>query len=203
MQYRGRSCPGTRKKNGDPIFFFVTRLIFLVHIPFFGARPNFFFGTGTSPYVFFEYSWVCELQLHDISHDKLLAIIPNYKRASHCRAHNVAVHHFFLNYRVACEKEVVEEIYKVLACAKLKHGTSVHVFWDSKCLNYGQNWEKGFLGWLQRSRVIVLFISATTLAGIRIKAHTGQDNVLVEYHISHSLSLLGWLACFWLIQMTL
>ena len=115
--------------------------------------------------------------------------MPNRKHISHCRAHNTEVHHFFLNYRVACEKSVVEVMYTALACAKLKHDTTAQVFWDSKCLNYGQDWEMGFLGWLKMSKVIVLFISHTTLAGIMTKAHVGQDNVLVEYH----LPVVGWL----------
>lgn len=76
------------------------------------------------------------------------------------------------------------------------------VFWDQLCLNFGQNWQEGFLLGLQNSSVIVLLISSQvnfflflfflsptfsfflfyhTLDGIRSHATSKQDNVLLEY----------------------
>lgn len=54
---------------------------------------------------------------------------------------------------------LVEVIYLKLAATKKPDGQSVFVFWDKKCLNYGQNWENGFLHGLQSAKVILLLLS--------------------------------------------
>lgn len=53
----------------------------------------------------------------------------------------------------------MQALYERLACCLTKNGSPVYVFWDQKCLNYGQNWEAGFLFGIQNSRVIILLIS--------------------------------------------
>lgn len=50
-------------------------------------------------------------------------------------------------------------IYSLFAQHRKKSGDPVFVFWDYKCLNYGQNWEKGFLKALLSSKLIILLIS--------------------------------------------
>ncbi len=54
---------------------------------------------------------------------------------------------------------MVQVIYDKLAVKKKKSGIPIFVFWDRKCLNFGQDWEKGFLNGLIKSQVIVLLIS--------------------------------------------
>lgn len=54
---------------------------------------------------------------------------------------------------------MVQLIYDSFALLRKKNQEPVFVFWDSKCLNYGQNWEKGFLHALVSSKVIILLIS--------------------------------------------
>jgi len=73
-------------------------------------------------------------------------------------------------------------VYDKLAVQKeRKTGMTTFVFWDAKCLNYGQDWEKGFLNGIKTSHVIVLLVSNKGLEGIKASAHKRQDNVLVEY----------------------
>lgn len=103
-----------------------------------------------------------------------------------CWSHNVHRHDFFLNYRVASEgnayvhsqvivawlnshsmfsfesitqKPIIQEIYEILSCQKTSTGDNVFVYWDKMCLNYGQNWQDGFLFGMQNAKVIVLLIS--------------------------------------------
>jgi len=136
----------------------------------------------------------CCLRYHKTSYEELFARIPHNAK-THCRSHKQAIHHFFLNYRVGTEKEVTDVLYNTLACSRLKNGSQVDVFWDQKCLNYGQNWEAGFLHWLKNSKAIVLLISQKALNGIVERAPNGQDNVLVEYEAAliqnslHSVSV--------------
>lgn len=58
------------------------------------------------------------------------------------------------------KKSVVQELYEHLSLKKKGPGNNVFVFWDQKCLNFGQNWQEGFLLGLQNSSVIVLLISS-------------------------------------------
>lgn len=94
----------------------------------------------------------------------------------------------------------VQLLYEKLAVQKLKSGMPVFVFWDKKCLNYGANWEEGFMNGLRRAKVIILLLSTKVfyfisyihfhvshinfkkaLEGIRQNATKKQDNVLLEY----------------------
>lgn len=89
-------------------------------------------------------------------------------------------------------------IYDHLAVKKKKSGLPVFVFWDQKCLNFGMNWESGFLSGLKNAKVIVLLITnkvgpsfsnihlllivlCQVLASIAANATSKQDNVLIEY----------------------
>jgi len=105
-----------------------------------------------------------------------------------CRTHSKFQHDIFINYRVATEgdtsvhpKSVVQLVYEHLSCERKDTGEPVFVFWDKECLNYGMNWEQGFLAGLLNASLIVLLISMKTLNGIKDKAAKSQDNVLLEY----------------------
>ena len=39
------------------------------------------------------------------------------------------------------------------------NGEDIFIFWDRKCLNYGQNWEEGFIHGISHSTAIILIIS--------------------------------------------
>ena len=56
------------------------------------------------------------------------------------------------------EQGLVELIYEKLAPSKM-NGEDVFIFWDRKCLNYGQDWEEGFMHGIAHSKVIILVIS--------------------------------------------
>jgi hypothetical protein len=49
-------------------------------------------------------------------------------------------------------------IYEKLSPSKLS-GEDIFVFWDKKCLNFGQNWEDGFIHGITNSSAIILLIS--------------------------------------------
>lgn len=121
-------------------------------------------------------------------HSFLVVNTPKPKSTA-CWTHEQNYHHFFLNYRVSSEGKkvdqpvcflhiiaiiiiktltvihqepkggIVEMVYERLAVVRGKDHKSLFVFWDRKCLNYGQDWEKGFLNGLLNSQVIVLLIS--------------------------------------------
>jgi hypothetical protein len=83
--------------------------------------------------------------------------------------------HFFLSititkhfYSPVVEQEpkrgMVQLFYESFAGLRKKTGEPVFVFWDYNCLNFGQNWEQGFLNALVNSRAIVLLISMKVYA---------------------------------------
>jgi len=114
------------------------------------------------------------------------------QNAGKCWSHFQIIHDIFLNHRVATEgkpsahslepkRGMVQMLYESFANLRKQSGDPVFVFWDFKCLNFGQNWEQGFLNALKNSRVIVLLVSMKALEGIAKNAKERQDNVLVEY----------------------
>ncbi len=57
---------------------------------------------------------------------------------------------------------LVQKFYDLLAVAKTPIlGNPTYVYLDKKCLNYGQNWQDGFINGLKNSQVVVLIISKT------------------------------------------
>lgn len=54
-------------------------------------------------------------------------------------------------------------MYDILAVKKSKTGLPFYVFWDKKCLNFGMNWESGFLAGLRTAKVIILLISGKVI----------------------------------------
>lgn len=50
-----------------------------------------------------------------------------------------------------------------MAPKKKKNGDEVFTFWDKQCLNYGQDWQLGFLHGLKNAKVILLLISEKVL----------------------------------------
>jgi len=112
--------------------------------------------------------------------------------AHKCRTHQQTKHDVFINYRVATEGKkvtyssepdggLVELVYTKIARQKKGNGDPVYVFWDKKCLNYGRDFQKGFLHGLTSSNVIILLISMKVLRDIVENAPKKQDNVLFEY----------------------
>lgn len=74
---------------------------------------------------------------------------------------NVHINHYnsILYLLIILQKSVVQHVYEHLALERTKTGDSIFVFWDQKCLNYGMNWETGFLAGLWNSSIIILLIS--------------------------------------------
>jgi hypothetical protein len=56
-----------------------------------------------------------------------------------------------------------EKVYKTLAVQKTKEGIEIYTYFDKYCLNYGQNWEKGFIHGLTNSKLIALLVSNKVL----------------------------------------
>jgi hypothetical protein len=48
-------------------------------------------------------------------------------------------------------------VYEKMAVQQGSDRQPLYSFWDKKCLNFGQNWETGFLNALLKSRVIAGF----------------------------------------------
>lgn len=59
-------------------------------------------------------------------------------------------------------------LYKKLAVKKQLNGGDIFVFLDKQCLNYGQNWEVGFLNGLKYSTVIILLMSNKVCAFFKL-----------------------------------
>lgn len=55
-------------------------------------------------------------------------------------------------------------LYDKLAVGRGNDRKPLFIFWDKKCLSYGQDWEQGFLNGLLTSQVIVLLISSKVQA---------------------------------------
>ena len=53
----------------------------------------------------------------------------------------------------------MEIVYESIACLKKSNAQPVLAFWDKKCLNYGKNWEQGFVIGLLNAKVVILLIS--------------------------------------------
>lgn len=54
----------------------------------------------------------------------------------------------------------MQVIFEHLAVMKTESGIQIYVYLDRKCLNYGQDWEVGFLRGLFNAKVIALVISS-------------------------------------------
>lgn len=105
-----------------------------------------------------------------------------------CWTHKRKEHDFFISYRVGSEgikcglsnvqmhnefsigllfifsiqepsNGIVQLIYSGLAVKRTSFGNPIFVFLDKHCLNYGQNWEAGFLHGLKFAKVIILLMS--------------------------------------------
>ena len=53
----------------------------------------------------------------------------------------------------------MEIVYERIAYMKKSNTQPVIAFWDKKCLNFGKNWERGFLIGLLNAKVVILLIS--------------------------------------------
>ena len=58
---------------------------------------------------------------------------------------------------------MVQKVYDLVAIKKNRKGQAIITFLDKYCLNYGQDWEKGFLDGLLGSGIILLLISVQVL----------------------------------------
>eukprot|EP00966_Prymnesium_polylepis_P207438 4805104-Prymnesium_polylepis.1 len=91
----------------------------------------------------------------------------------------------FLSYRVATDLQRAEALYNALTAVGLR------VWWDKKCLKFGQNWENGFMDGLLNSVVAVPLLSCAVLRDFTELQQDSQDNVLVEQSFCLELALRG------------
>jgi hypothetical protein len=92
----------------------------------------------------------------------------------------------------------VEIVYEHIAFLKKYNTEPVLAFWDKKCLNFGRNWEEGFLIGLLNAKVVILLVSEKVhlkqtcnlplpyipfqaLDNVKKFSTERQDNVLLEY----------------------
>eukprot|EP00055_Hartaetosiga_balthica_P015798 m.96113 g.96113 ORF g.96113 m.96113 type:complete len:1081 (+) comp8961_c0_seq4:44-3286(+) len=95
-------------------------------------------------------------------------------------------YHFFISYRQWCDKEIAEELYKMLRRRFLKTGHRVSLFWDKKSLKTGLDWKDGFQDGLRHSCVYIPLLSSNSLADIKkITLNTEkEDNFLLEMEMA-------------------
>lgn len=56
-------------------------------------------------------------------------------------------------------------MYERLAVKRNKENyESLFTFWDKKCLNYGQDWEQGFVHGIMNAQVISLLVSNSVIS---------------------------------------
>ncbi|KAJ1555786.1 hypothetical protein HK405_013091, partial [Cladochytrium tenue] len=69
---------------------------------------------------------------------------------------------------------------------ELDRTRGLHAFWDKKCLNNGEEWERGFLTGLSQCDVVVLLCSED---GLRRAQSAGEqpDNLILEWEIALEL----------------
>ena len=91
----------------------------------------------------FDNKYICD-QGHLMTQQQLYGITEK-KSLSHtleCREHQQKNHNFFLSYKSGSDKLVVQTLYTTLSLRKLKgQDSAVSVFWDEKCLCFGQKVE--------------------------------------------------------------
>ncbi|KAJ3069381.1 hypothetical protein HK102_006939 [Quaeritorhiza haematococci] len=81
-----------------------------------------------------------------------------------CKGQRSARHAFFLSYRVATERELLERFHPLLKrIAKRRAREPVLFFWDRHCLNEGKDFEVGFRNGLKQSDSVVYFISKASI----------------------------------------
>jgi hypothetical protein len=71
-----------------------------------------------------------------------------------CKEHHVALHDIFISYRQGDDTALATMLFYELQTRGLK------VFLDSKCLNPGEDWRKGFLCGLANAKMALLLVSA-------------------------------------------
>ncbi|KAI8608761.1 hypothetical protein BC830DRAFT_1233804 [Chytriomyces sp. MP71] len=94
------------------------------------------------------------------------------------------VHHVFISYRVATEKDVALQLHNGLTNKK-RNEEFIHTYLDKCCLEYGKEWEAGFLNGLKNSKVIVLLLSEKGLLKTQ-DAHSIPDNQFLEIELALS-----------------
>ncbi|KAJ3122877.1 hypothetical protein HK098_002416 [Nowakowskiella sp. JEL0407] len=98
--------------------------------------------------------------------------------------HGNQLFEFFFSHRVSDDKDAVEIFHKALEGYEYTPGKLVHAFWDCKCLVPGKTWKKdGFLSALNRTKVVVLFISNNCLRNV-LKADVQPDNMFLEWELT-------------------
>ncbi|KAJ3390775.1 hypothetical protein HDU84_007020 [Entophlyctis sp. JEL0112] len=70
------------------------------------------------------------------------------------------------------------------------NGDRPHVFLDQKCLNVGEDWERGFVTGLSHSNIMLALLSLSAMRRM-MEAHEKPDNVLLEWEIALELENLG------------
>jgi TIR domain len=74
-----------------------------------------------------------------------------------CNSHGLTRHDGFISYRAATEDGVAE-----LLQSRLQEN-NITIFLDKRCLNYGEDWQIGFLEGLQNSTYLFYLISERSL----------------------------------------
>ncbi len=165
----------------------------------------------------------CLLQGHKVSPP------PSAVKVGKCWTHHQTVHDFFINYRSATEGKktplslavsflvcsqnilitkqeycyehgIVQMLYEKFAIQRC-NGIPLFVFWDKRCLCYGQEWESGFIQGLVKSKVIVLLMSNKVLFVLLLLfsliIHYRLLKILFQMHlnnkITYFLSICKWI----------
>ncbi|KAJ3109781.1 hypothetical protein HDU97_000011 [Phlyctochytrium planicorne] len=91
---------------------------------------------------------------------------------------------FFISYRVAFEFTLARELRLQLMARGHK------VFLDQECLKDGEDWRKGFVSGLQRSRIVILLVSKGCIERMR-RSRYDVDNVLLEWETAMAAAEMG------------
>jgi len=108
-----------------------------------------------------------------------------------CWTHHTKEHDIFIVFRVISEGQrmknsiekdaggLAELLYNKLNAKKKPNGKTAVPFLDSKCLNFGQSWEDGFLYGAVSSKVHMIMLSEKALEGLVEFPPKRQDNLLI------------------------
>jgi hypothetical protein len=101
-----------------------------------------------------------------------------------CReARHQGGHDIFISYR-----SDADDVFAEMLALALR--PSYSVFLDRHCLNFGEDWEAGFLNGMRGVRLVILLVSEGAIEGIKM-AHEGPDNVLLEFEMALALQRSG------------
>jgi hypothetical protein len=101
----------------------------------------------------------------------------------------------FLSYRVKTDKERVRAVYDCLSVLPMDETSQPpRVFFDSKCLENGQQWDVAFCEALTKTNVFVALISEEAVQVMAQRPSTEVDNVALEWALALEVSSKQWQA---------